>query len=184
MDIAKVVDFGLVKEISEPSLALTGSQTLLGTPLYMAPEAIVAPEFVDGRSDLYALGAVGYFMITATDVFDSATVVGLCSQHLHSEPERPSARLDGRLPAEFEQLVMSCLSKDPEERPANGRAVQQILEPIMLRHPWTQSDASLWWTARAQRLADLHGRVEETATPEHIQAEGRFGILRRALNGV
>ena len=98
-DLVKVLDFGLVKDIGPrrddgPSAAptLTVANAITGTPLYMSPEAVVAPETADPRSDLYALGAVGYWLLTGTHVF-SGSLVEVCAHHLHSEPEPPSARL-------------------------------------------------------------------------------------------
>jgi eukaryotic-like serine/threonine-protein kinase len=87
-DMAKVIDFGLVKDIQTGSPAASTGDVLTGTPLFMAPEAITHPDRVDGRTDLYALGAVGYFLLTGEYVFDGATLVEVCSHHLHATPTR------------------------------------------------------------------------------------------------
>ncbi len=91
-DVAKVVDFGLVRDLERTSDA-SRTGVVTGTPLYLAPEAIKAPDRIDGRADLYALGAVGYFMLTGTHVFTGATLVEVCSHHLHTAPVAPSERL-------------------------------------------------------------------------------------------
>ena len=94
-DFVKVVDFGLVKKL-EPGgkeVSVTQVNALTGSPLYMAPEAITRPDQVDARVDLYALGAVGYFLLTGKPPFDGASIVEVCSQHLYSQPVPPSERL-------------------------------------------------------------------------------------------
>src|SRR5690606_31795371 len=92
-DLAKLLDFGLVRELeSGATSGLTRTDTVMGTPLYLSPEAITSPAAVDARSDLYALGAVGYFLLTGEHVFSGRTVVEICSHHLHTEPEPPSSR--------------------------------------------------------------------------------------------
>jgi len=83
-DVAKVVDFGLVEDLECGGAALPRADIVQGTPLYLSPEAITAPDRVDPRGDLYALGAVGYFMLTGKHVFSGATLVEVCSHHLHS----------------------------------------------------------------------------------------------------
>ena len=92
-DVPKVVDFGLVKDLSGAGVSLTATSNLAGTPLYMSPEAITVPSEMDARGDLYALGAVGYFMVTGTHVFPGRTAMEVCAHHLHSQPEPPSKRL-------------------------------------------------------------------------------------------
>src|SRR4029450_12284675 len=89
-DVPKVLDFGLVKDLTAGEASLTGSATLAGTPLYMAPEAITAQRAMDARSDLYSLGAVGYFLATGTHVFPGRNAVEVLGHHLHTMPERPS----------------------------------------------------------------------------------------------
>src|SRR5262249_24073034 len=89
VDVAKVVDFGLVKELesSKDAARVTNVDAITGTPLYLAPESLTAPETIDGRVDIYAVGAVGYFLLTGRPVFEGRTVVEVCTHHLHTEPE-------------------------------------------------------------------------------------------------
>ena len=100
-DVAKVVDFGLVRDL-ERAADSSSTNVVQGTPLYLSPEAITAPDRVDGRGDLYALGAVGYFLLTGQHVFSGATLVEVCSHHLHTQPVPPSERLGRPLPAALE----------------------------------------------------------------------------------
>ena len=82
-DVVKVLDFGLVKALDDEKQAgLTQQNSLTGTPLYMSPEAIQLPNSVDPRSDLYAVGAVGYFLLTGQPVFEAENVVELCQKHV------------------------------------------------------------------------------------------------------
>ena len=144
-DVAKVVDFGLVKELDTDTRALTADNTLVGTPMYMAPEAIRDPHAVDHRSDLYALGCVAYFLLTASDVFERDSVVAVCSDHLHLEPERAAERLGAAIPEELEMLVMDCLAKSPDDRPDTAQAFRERLAPVIAEHPWRREDAQAWW---------------------------------------
>lgn len=132
-DTVKVLDFGLVKDTSgaralgDTSLGQTDVNALIGTPAYLAPESIHSPSEVDARSDLYAVGAIGYFLLTGSEVFHGASVVALCIAHLHEQPEPPSQRLKRALPPELERLILSCLEKDPAARPASAAALRQAL---------------------------------------------------------
>ena len=96
-DQIKVLDFGLVKEFTAPAdVGLSVDGALLGTPAYLAPESILDPRRSDGRADLYALGAVGYYLLVGEPVFESRTLVEACVQHLHNAPVPPSQRMGGR----------------------------------------------------------------------------------------
>jgi serine/threonine protein kinase len=102
-DVAKVLDFGLVKRMQggiEDSLK-SAVNTITGTPLFLSPEAIRTPDKVDGRSDRYALGCVGYYVLTGAYVFDAATIIEICGQHVHSEPQSPSSRARARRSGAF-----------------------------------------------------------------------------------
>ena len=146
-DVAKVVDFGLVKRLSDahPEVTSSTSNLLTGTPMYMSPEAMVAPDSGDPRSDLYALGAVAYFLLTGRPVFDRTSVAEIIADHLHTRPILPSARSGLAIPADLEQLVMQCLEKDPSDRPRTARELREQLRRIEVRPPWSTADAALWW---------------------------------------
>jgi serine/threonine-protein kinase len=140
-DRVKVLDFGLIKRFGEQ--ASDGSRTeadaIVGTPTYLAPEAVTAPETMDGRSDLYAVGALGYFLLTGAPPFSGKTVLEICAQHLHCEPVPPSARCRAFIPAELERLILSCLAKSPEGRPRDAATLQSALLPLAAA--WTQGEA-------------------------------------------
>jgi serine/threonine protein kinase len=152
-DVVKVLDFGLSSEFgtARTDVDRTEAGAIVGTPMYLAPEALTAPDRMDGRSDLYALGALGYFLLTGATPFAGNTVLEVCCQHLHSEPLPPSARVRGAIPAELERLVLSCLAKSPEARPRDAAALSRALVP--LASGWTQDRAERWWTERAQEIA-------------------------------
>jgi serine/threonine-protein kinase len=166
-DQVKVLDFGLVKEYSaELDVGLSVDGALLGTPAYLAPESIVAPERVDGRVDLYALGAVGYHLLVGAPVFESQSLLEACMQHVHSAPVPPSQRTAAPIPAPLEELIMCCLAKDPASRPASALELGRALEALGDIGGWTGADAALWWQQRAPALVSSAraGRVRG-ATP-------------------
>ena len=148
-DVAKVVDFGLVKLLDPVRVDLTmtfdGGPVLAGTPMYFAPEAIASPDRIEARSDLYSLGAVGYYLVTGRTVFDAGTVMELCGHHLHTTPDRPSARLGRPIDAGLEAILMQCLGKTPAERPASALALEAALASCAAASDWTADDARRWW---------------------------------------
>ncbi len=152
-DVAKVVDFGLVKHVDTggTDVTVTAQNLLVGSPLYMSPEAIKSPEGGDARSDIYAVGAVGYYLLTGQPVFDGDTFVEICSQHLQSEPTSPSARLGSAVPADLETLVLDCLAKDPVDRPASAQALAGRLRTCRSAGAWTRERAASWWTEQRAR---------------------------------
>jgi eukaryotic-like serine/threonine-protein kinase len=150
-DIAKVLDFGLVREITgagDPRL--TAENVLHGTPQYLAPEAIRKMESIDARSDIYALGAVAYFLLTGTEVF-SGRALEVIHHHLQTEPEPLSQRLGQPFPPKLEAVVLACLSKDPDGRPESARALADALHACDDVTPWDELDARRFWQERATR---------------------------------
>jgi serine/threonine-protein kinase len=151
-DDAKVLDFGLVKDIApasglqETSPHLTQADSITGTPQYMAPEALTRPGSVDARSDLYALGAVAYYLLTGEHVFVGNTVIEICSLHLHEPPVPPSQRLGSPLPAALESLVLRCLAKSPDQRPPTAHAFLDELTRCELP-AWDNASARAWWSS-------------------------------------
>lgn len=150
-DCVKVLDFGLVKEVrQEGGIELTNEANLSGTPQYMAPESITTPDTIDARADLYALGAVAYYLLTGTHLFTGQTVVEVCSHHLHTAPEPLSSRLGKPIVADLEQLVLNCLAKDPSARPQSALELERQLTELASILPWTTEDAGRWWAAHGE----------------------------------
>jgi len=143
-DVVKVVDFGLVKDLGDDT-GVTQANTLAGTPLYMSPEAVRDPTSVDARSDLYAVGAVAYYLLTGKDVFEGATILEVCSHHLRSTPVAPSERVGRELPDDLESLVLSCLEKDAAARPKDARTLGAALGRCADAAGWTEEEAASWW---------------------------------------
>jgi serine/threonine-protein kinase len=168
-DVPKVVDFGLVKDLSGAGVALTATAALAGTPLYMCPEAITIPNSMDGRGDLYALGAVGYFMVTGTHVFPGRTPIEVCGHHLHTRPEPPSARLGRAVPADLESLLLDCLEKDPGRRPQTACELQQRVRACRAYGVWDRERARLWWQDNGAKLRKDATRLPtwSQVTPQH-----------------
>ncbi len=144
MDVVKVLDFGLVKEMKTESPQLTQANSITGTPLYMAPEAITNPDSVDARSDLYALGAVAYFLLVGDHVFCGESLIEICLKHMQETPEPPSARRGAPLPEALEQLVLDCLAKRPEKRPQSARDFVRRLASAPV-DAWDAAQAEAWW---------------------------------------
>lgn len=151
-DVAKVVDFGLVKrmETAEGDAKLTGMNVVTGTPTYLAPEAITDPEDVDARSDLYALGCVAFSLLAGRPPFEAKSVVEVCSQHLHAEPPSIAAIRGEPIDPKLERLVMDLLAKRPSDRPADAATVAERLGLCRCANDWTQQRACGWWDAHPE----------------------------------
>lgn len=188
-DVIKVLDFGLVKDLGAEDEAMSRTDMVVGTPLYLAPEVIEDPAAVGPHADLYALGAVAYCLVTGKPVFEAKTVVALCSQHLGMTPLRPSERLGAPVPGDLEAVIMACLAKRPEDRPASARALSDALDTLGDAHAWTEAAARTWWKSfrtrsqttgmRAMKMRrkpmDVDFDVRDAAEPDATRP------LRRAL---
>jgi tRNA A-37 threonylcarbamoyl transferase component Bud32 len=144
-DVTKVLDFGLVKNLGKiDDLEQTNTISIKGTPHYLSPEAIQDPQGIDGRTDLYALGAVGYYLLSGRHVFEGKTVMEICLHHLHTKP-LPFAEVSASgVPAELEGLIFACLEKAQSDRPASGQELAEALDRLALAQ-WTRADAEAWW---------------------------------------
>jgi serine/threonine protein kinase len=164
--VAKVLDFGLVKALDDEKRAGTTQQgSLTGTPLYMSPEAIELPNSVDGRSDLYAVGAVGYFLLTGLPVFDANSVVDLCQKHLSAPPVPPSERVRTPVPAELESALMSCLEKSRAKRPQTARDLEQLVARCEEASQWSIEDADAWWGRHERGQAGIARPMTSSTSP-------------------
>ena len=146
-DFVKVLDFGLVKHVAttstEQSMETAAGMTP-GTPAYLAPEMALGNP-VDGRADLYALGCVAYFLLTGKLVFEAETPIQMIARHLHDVPVPPSRRSELPVPAALDQLILACLAKKPEERPASAAALARALAAIDAGGQWDEELALRWW---------------------------------------
>jgi serine/threonine protein kinase len=164
-DFVKVLDFGLVKAVDTAEDArITMANVTVGTPNYISPEAVDRPDLVSAKSDLYAIGAVGYFLLTGTPVFSGKTVMDICMKHVRAIPEPPSKRLGSEICPPLEALILRCLAKAPADRPASARVIIEELSLCQPAQPWTRANAENWW--RTFRKSSK----QNSGTPETLSA--------------
>ena len=169
-DFVKVLDFGLAKCLeTEEQTQITMEGTTTGTPGYMAPEVALGQPHIDGRADVYALGCVAYFLLTGTMVFQDPNPMTMALKHVQAEPEPPSRRTELPIPADLERIVMSCLAKDPDDRPSGAWELQRQLAacatPI-----WTDAEAEAWWLKHLPSTSSLRSFAQQpTATPPVVR---------------
>ncbi|HEX9728057.1 MAG TPA: serine/threonine-protein kinase [Gemmatimonadales bacterium] len=163
-DFLKVLDFGLVTSASDGTseqLRATMPGVVTGTPAYMAPEMALGERDIDHRVDVYALGAVAYWLLTGQTVFEARTPVQMMLQHVQRAPTPPSRRTELRIPESLEQLVLACLAKDPKERPGDALELARRLGACPVDEPWTPELGERWWRTN---LPDLG----QSATPQGL----------------
>lgn len=159
-DSVKVLDFGLVKHLTSAPDAVklrevAGEDGIVGTPNFIAPEAIRDPNHCDARSDLYSVGVLGYFLLTGREIFGGQTIAELCRKHLDEIPVPPSQRLGQPLDGEFEALLLRCLEKNPAARPASAQEFAQQLGNCAITRRWTPERRAAWWNAHRKSLAGV-----------------------------
>jgi len=148
-DVVKVLDFGLVKAVNGVGGEAKSAKAIVGTPHFMSPEAIEKPESVDGRSDLYSLGAVGYWLLTGKTLFESDQVAALLVRQVKEMPPPPSERLGRSCSADLEAVLLQCLAKNPDERPPTAELLDEALARCASEGAWTLPEAEQWWRTSA-----------------------------------
>ncbi len=154
-DFVKVLDFGLVKAAAgtgQGETVLTQENMATGTPAFMPPEIALGEGHVDGRTDLYALGCLGYWLVTGTFVFDRGNAMQIMLAHAQQAPEPPSRRTEQAIPDAFEALLMQCLEKDPARRPASADTLRRDLDALAFDQPWDRDSAERWWRTNVPDL--------------------------------
>jgi serine/threonine-protein kinase len=147
-DVAKVLDFGLVKLTANPEAPqLTADYTVSGTPQYMSPEQATATE-LDGRADIYSVGAILYFMLTGRPPFQGTNPTELMISHAR-DPVQPPSKLRADVPDDLEQIVLRCLAKKPDDRFADARALSAALGACSCAGEWGDAEAEVWWVEQA-----------------------------------
>jgi serine/threonine protein kinase len=175
VDIVKVLDFGIVQAANEskqpvamqqlpsghlvpatasnvahqglaPSNRLTEMGAVLGTPGFMSPEQATGKP-LDGRSDLYALGCVAWWLLTGREVFPAPNDAAVYYNHLYEPVPNLMAQVPQWIPPELAELITACLQKDADHRPSSARALADALRAIALPEQqwWTADKANQWW---------------------------------------
>ena len=137
----------LERDVAEAVTQLTGAaDRVVSIPGYMAPE-IILQRSVDGRADVYALGCVAYFILTGQEVFQSGTRnrMETLIDHVHASPVRPSERSALPIPPSVDALVLSCLQKDPNDRPQDATEVLKRIDDCHVTGTWSSERAHAWW---------------------------------------
>jgi DNA-binding NtrC family response regulator len=153
-DFLKVLDFGIVARHGRDAVAaITASGMVLGTPAFLAPELVAGHGPFDGRADLYALGCVGFWLLTGRPPFEASDPMALLRHHSSTAPLPPSKLAEEPVPAEVDAAILECLSKDPSRRPASADVLWEHLEAIRVEG-WDQKRARNWWELHEPELTD------------------------------
>jgi serine/threonine-protein kinase len=158
-DVVKLLDFGLVRtaDAAAGSGKLTQDGAIAGTPEYMSPEQAEGSATLDGRSDIYSLGAVAYFLLTGQPPFQKATSLQLLYAHVH-EPVQPMTQIRPEISADLQVVVLKCLEKDRAHRYQDVASLDESLAGCEPAAPWTEADAADWWQRHgATRAASKPG---------------------------
>ena len=156
-----MLDFGLVKVLDEAETQITADGTTTGTPSYMAPEIALGNPRVDGRTDIYSLGCVAYWLLTGSLVFEENGATATILAHVQKIPVPPSERSELDVPASLDRAIMMCLAKDPAQCPADVEALERILEDSVETVPWGREDAHNWW----------HTNIPQEVVPEVSESQ-------------
>ncbi len=175
-DMIKLLDFGLVKEVDRETVELTRTDGITGTPMYMSPESVRDAATADHRSDLYSVGAVGYTLLSGLPTFDSDASLEVCWKQLNEDPIRPSDRIGRPLPDDLQNLLMSCLRKDPQDRPMSIDDLQDALRHCADAAAWSTADAVEWWESEFKGVAAADDTAffdgSATGDPDNAHTDG------------
>ena len=169
-DVVKVLDFGLVKDLTDKGerSGITHENSFLGTPLYMSPELVAARTDIDARSDIYALGAVAYYLLAGVPLFSGGSAVEVLSQHLLATPVPPSERTARAVPEDLEAVVLRCLAKEPAARYATARDLCAALDACVDARLWSEEHATAWWSEHGPLLSVERPASELGAAPTMV----------------
>jgi len=164
-DVAKLLDFGLVKTLHTDVPELTQEGSIAGSPLYMAPEQAGGTDAADARTDVYALGGVAYYLLTGEPPFARENTIKVLIAHAH-ETVTPLSELRPDIPEDLEAVVMRCLEKDPDHRYQSAAQLAEALAHCEDAGSWTRQDAACWWGD--------HGCPKKRALDQQVVQEPAF----------
>ena len=152
-DVAKLFDFGLVLPLTKHGAPhASGEGQIFGTPLFMSPEQATGERELDGRSDIYSLGAVAYFLLTGRPPFDGEDGLGVLIAHAR-DPVTPPSQVRAYIPDDLERVVLRCLAKNPADRFSDAESLERALGECACREDWDNDRAAQWWRAAGRVVA-------------------------------
>jgi serine/threonine protein kinase len=188
-DTIKVLDFGLVQRLPDHPHSISKPEPdsdpapdhsrFLGTPLYLAPESIRTPGFGNPQTDLYAVGAVGYFLLCGLPVFQCDDLESLWDHHLNVAPLPPGQRTPLPISHETESAILACLEKDPARRPASVTAFLAQLQRSPLFGTWNSELLQAWWSGPGRCLSTPFTPSPSPSTPAVPVATLRIDLDQR-----
>jgi serine/threonine-protein kinase len=174
-DVAKLFDFGLVLSITNNGAPQSsGEGRVFGTPLFMSPEQATGAREIDGRSDIYSLGAVAYYLLTGRPPFDRDDGFGLMIAHAR-DPVVPPSKVRADIPEDLERVVLRCLAKDAADRFPDARSLERALGECICTGDWDQDRAAGWWRDEGREPAShamvtrpIFGTVGDPLSPLRV----------------
>ena len=130
----------------------------------MPPEAIQGSAPVGPRSDLYSLGALGYYLLTGHYIFDADKIADVYDKQLTTAPIPPSQRTTQPISADMEKLLLRCLEKDMNARPSSASALQTQLLALPTAAEWMVAARLAWWDAYEKQTATTGNQMPSTSS--------------------
>ena len=140
------------------------SKTSISSTVWGALTIACSIRGIDARADIYALGCVAYFLLTGTLVFADDNPMSMALKHVQATPDLPSSRSELPIPVAMEDVVMRCLAKKPEDRPASAREVAVLLQACDIPR-WTDEDADGWWQRHLPPTSSLRSFAQTVSVP-------------------
>jgi serine/threonine-protein kinase len=135
----------------------------------MSPEMALGRENIDWRTDIYSFGCVAYWLMTGHQVFESSgSGVETLLEHVKTPPPPPSQRTENPVPPELERIILSCLEKDPANRPQTAEALFETLG-VLSGPRWTLEEARRWWLRNPPGQKRKEPPADETVAPVLVE---------------
>lgn len=162
-DVAKLLDFGIVKQESSAGDAADESWTG-GSPHYMSPERFHSADEVDERTDIYALGVTAYRLLTGQEPFAGQSAIEIITAHQREAP-RPPSQIEPSISDDLEKVVLKCLAKDPADRFQRAEELEAALAVCAAAGGWTKGDAEAWWREHKHALDEDNAALPMETSP-------------------
>jgi serine/threonine-protein kinase len=172
---AIVTDFGIARAV-EAGTRLTLTGVAVGTPIYMSPEQAVGEREIDGRSDIYSLGILGYQMITGRVPFTAGNSMAVLLKHVNERP-RPMAELRPEAPAGLREAIERALMKEPEDRWPTAAALRDALKSL-------EAPGAAWRVDARQPVRYTSPRPDEARRERAARSDVRLVSPRRGTSAV